>query len=496
MKTKSAFLSLVILGLFLFTLRSAASEITPPPYYYDFPAIRARFPDAMMKAGNLLPNGDMDDPTYPFYWRPTNHYVAGMWYEWWIGASLPEFIDGGIIYHNACYPVPDDGRCYNDPYYNLSQGYIRYGAPFTAGIYQIVHDVTPCATYQFVAYNQNEYDGMRAKVGIDPTGWQLLIPTTWENPPDNCPPTGSSKCPDPEVDYETDFPATMVWSPETTEKAWHPVTVTAEAISSTITVWTYTAARTDKISHSAYWDYTSLVQLPYPDDRLPAPQSWQSDYIQDMTVEFVLDKAYVSWTTPEPTYGQVWYTHKPINNTTYASITPLDQTPTTNHTAVIEGIQSGGDKLLVAALARRASGGQCVTDALSGMFTAPEKAPAPATWTPSPVIQNLSVAYIGNNVKVTWDTTVTTTAQLWYTLLDPPSSPGTATILLGENIFLPIVMVSRHNYPYYTPLALTPQTQHSVTISGLDSNKRLHFVAVSSYVTDGVVTTAVSADIQ
>jgi hypothetical protein len=52
--------------------------------------------------GNLLTNGDFDNPNYPFYWRPTNHFVGGMWYEWF-AVEIPEFIDGGIISHNVCY---------------------------------------------------------------------------------------------------------------------------------------------------------------------------------------------------------------------------------------------------------------------------------------------------------------------------------------------------------------------------------------------------------
>ncbi|MBN2003420.1 MAG: hypothetical protein JXA21_08700 [Anaerolineae bacterium] len=492
MKTKSVFFSFVILGLFLFTLRGAASEITPPPYYYTFPAIRLRFAEAVTQVGSLLINGDMDDPTYPFYWRPTNHYVAGMWYEWWIGSDLPEFIDGGHPHHNSCYPVPADRYCYNDPYYNLSQGYIRYGGPFTAGIYQVAHNVTPCTAYRFEAYNQNEYAEMRTKVGIEPTGWQLPIPS-WANPPDNCPPTGSSKCPDPKLNSESDFPATMVWSAETTMRDWHPVSVTAEALSSTVTVWTYAAAHPSKISHSVYWDYTSLVQAPYPADRLPTPQAWNSTYIQNMAVQFVLDKAYVTWTTPEPTYGQVWYTHNPVNNTTYASITTLDQVPSTQHVAVIEDIQKGGDRILVAALARRFSGGQCVTDALSQVFTAPEKTPNPSSWAFSPIIKNVVVTPGTGSLQVTWDTTIPVASQLWYAVEAPPA-PFSGTMMLGATIYMPFVASTHRSYPFYTLLQLTPKTHHSTTISGLEDDKIVDFIVVVGYVNDGVATTSVSAD--
>lgn len=493
---KSVFFTFVVLSLFLFIAPVAAEDIppaTPAPASPISPLIRPCLVTSATQAGNLLINGDIDDAAYPFYWRPTNHFVAGMWYEWWAGDQLPEFIDGGHPHHNNCYPAPPPGGLCH-AYGNHSQAYIRYGGYFVAGVYQIVHNVTPCAFYRFEAYNTNEYEGMRAKVGIEPTGWQLPI-LTKANPPQNCPPTGSSKCPDPRIDSEAVFPATMVWSPVTEDQLWHPLSVSAEALSSTITVWTYAATRGDKVSHSAYWDYMTLTQSAYPGASLPTPQSWNSTYIQSMNVTFVLDKAVVTWITAEPTYGQVWYTHNPADNSTYTSFSAVEPFPTTHHLIEIEGIQEAGDTVLVAALARRASGGQCVTEALAQTATSPEKRDQGlTTWQPSPIFKNVTATRTGSSVQVSWDTTISTTTQLWYTVLDPPTPPVSGTMLLGDTIFFPIVVVNRHQYPYATTYKLTPLTHHSATITGLAADQTVHFVAAASYSTDYIITTVVSED--
>ncbi len=487
MRMKHVFFVLVVLSLCLFVAPVAAADDVPPTTPTLSTSVSPLIVPCLAKsdaqAGDLLINGSMDDTAYPFYWRPTNHFVAGMWYEWWAGDQLPEFIDGGHPHHNNCYPPAPAGQlCHAYNYH--SQGYIRYGGYFIAGIYQVVNNVTPCTYYRFEAYNTNEYEGMRTKVGIEPTGWQLPV-LTKANPPQNCPPTGSAKCPDPRIDSEAVFPSTMVWSAITEAKAWHPLSVTAQALNSTITVWTYASTRSDMASHSAYWDSTTLVEAPFPGDSLPAPQAWNSTYIQNLSSFFVLDKLYVSWTTPQPSYGQVWYTHKPTDGSTFKSFTAMEASPSTQHVAVISGIQEAGDAVLFGAVAYHPSGTQCVSEGFSQTVTSPTRRDTGhTTWQASPIFKNLTATRTGGTVQVSWDTTISTTTQLWYTVLDPPGAPVSGTMLMGDTIFMPVVIINRFQYPFNTVLKLTPLTHHTAVITGLRDDQIVNFVAAASYPVD------------
>ena len=333
-------------------------------------------------AVNLLINGDMDQ--LGFYFRPKNHYVAGMWFEWWADyTAIPEYIDGGISYHNQCYPVPVDGHCHNSTVgapNNSSQGYIRWGGLFAAGIYQPVHNVIPCTLYTFEIYNRNDTANYHAKVAIDRAGWIITQPSG--NPLENCPPDGASPCPDP---YVASFPSTTVWSAESHQPAltWAPISVTAEAAATTISVWTY-AHPDSGPSQSAYWDYGSLVQTPFPDATLPAPASWYpSDFISNVTTQVNGNSVTINWETGAAAPTQVWYAiYEPaavvtptesMTYTTYLPIvaafrpptptymTPIDITSTsTQHQVVISGLPT--DKAIVfAILSRRPDGTTCDT---------------------------------------------------------------------------------------------------------------------------------------
>ncbi len=489
-------LLLVVLSLTLFLLTFSQSDIIaqdepaptvpPTPYYYQFPESRQRFANDLAVADNLLTNGDMDDSNYPFYWRPTNHYVAGMWYEWWIGDTIPEFIDGGVPYHNVCYPVPADGKCYNKPYYNLSQGYILMsGRTYIAGVYNIVNNLTPCTLYSLTAYNSNEAEGYTSKVGLEPTGWSLPIPS-WDNRPDNCPPTGSSKCPDPRIASNASFPSTMVWSASTGLREWHALNVTAEAVNTTMTAWLYAAAPAGQVSQSSYWDYASLVPLAFPDNRMPAPTSWTpSGFIQNLTVQWLLDKVSIIWTTPEPASTQVWYTINPTPDaSSYAAMTPLDTTPTTYHHVVIEGLSAGGDVLSFAALSRRPQTSACTTEVATQTFVTPERVPSPASWGPSTVIQNVSIVTGATQIQLTWDTTLSTTTQTWYKVYPVPTPPHTSTMMIGSQIYLPFLSNTNYDLPSYTQLSVIPTTHHSATIRNLQAGERVSLVILGSYVNE------------
>ncbi len=342
---------------------------------------------AQSSSGNLLINGDMDGGggQYPFYWRPTNHFVAGMWYEWFWTAAIPEFIDGGHPHHNECYPVPPTGRSCSDMD-NHSQGYIRWGDGYVAGIYQPV-TVNPCVNYRFEIYHKNQRDpGYISRIGIDPTGQNLPphAPEELDDYPDNCPPDYQSECPDPGLDSLNDFPPHIVWSPEVHNVwNWQKFSITAEAVSNTLTVWTYTDARNVQTPpKSTYWDYASLVEVPFPDNRLPPPASMDpSGFITNVVTQTVLDFLIIEWDTLAPASTQVVYRFltetTPVTPTgpyfVYLPLvvkpggwgeylaTLLDTTPKIHHRAVIPHVREG-DRVEFIALSRRPLTTSCQTE--------------------------------------------------------------------------------------------------------------------------------------
>ena len=330
--------------------------------------------------GNRLINGDFDQ--LPFYWRPTNHYVAGMWFEWWVdGTTIAEYIDGGGKYHNECYPMPAGGKCRNDDTgeYNSSQGYILYKVDhFKAGIYQPVENLERCTLYRFEMYNRNDTDRYGAQVAIEPGGWVITRLSTTNLK--NCPPDGQSVCPYPRIDAEHDFPDTIIWSEPSYHEAytWAPLSVTAEAIADKISVWTYAAPDDSSVSQSTYWDYGSLVQMPFPDGKLPAPSLWTpSGYVQIIDApEFITPTLTIEWTTSDPSSTQIFYSITPsvitpTDSMTHTVFMPmihqpdrqpyLDTTPTTSHQATITGLKVG-DVVKFIALSRRVLGTSCATE--------------------------------------------------------------------------------------------------------------------------------------
>jgi hypothetical protein len=334
---------------------------------------------------NLLVNGDMDGAggLYPFYWRPTNHFVAGMWYEWFWTGAIPEFIDGGHPYHNVCYPPPTNplNSCELDD--NHSQGYIVWGGNYAAGIYQPV-SVTPCAYYRFDIYNADQDPNYYTRVGIDPTG-QGLPPHDERDRadyPKNCPPDYHSECPNPGLDSLAELPPHIVWSPEYNIPGWHPETVSAEAVSTTITVWTYAAPQVEIAAKSTYWDYAFLAEASFPDNRFPPPVSAiPSGFVTNVFTSTVLDFLVIEWDTPEPASTQVWYRFitatMPITHTgaftiyiplvirqtlsDYPFATIVDTTPITHHRTVIHDLNEG-DQIEFIALSRRPVTTTCTTE--------------------------------------------------------------------------------------------------------------------------------------
>jgi hypothetical protein len=232
-----------------------------------------------------------------------------------------------------------------------------------AGLYQVVFNTTPCLVYEFRMYGQSrpedpgdDRDAI-LKVGIDQVGWH----------------------PDSAVDpaVHGDFPSSTVWGPSHIYKfAYAPLTVTAEALATSITVYTYGDAPGGRY-HRVLWDTGSfqdvtpeLIQDP---DDLPAPSG-----IGNLSVNTGRTSATVNWTTPNAALGQVLYRLLPLieptpdyTNTVYLPVvtggsavewqaTSLNKTPTANHGAELTNLQPGRTYEYIV-LSRGISGIQCVT---------------------------------------------------------------------------------------------------------------------------------------
>lgn len=228
-----------------------------------------------------------------------------------------------------------------------------------AGLFQIVYDATPCLTYEFQMYGKaklNESgDVLRAfRVGIDRVGFR---PDTW----------GVSS-----------FPNTTVWGPSHTEyvNTYGPLAVSAEAWSSTLSVYTYAEADGGK-SVEFVWDTGSFREatpdMIHDPANLPAPGG-----INIMGVHVGSTTTAIDWTTSNQTVGQVYYRRAPhvgptptYTNTVYLPIvlgtvskdwlvTPLIKTASTAHSANITGLLPGTTYQFLV-VSRGLSGGQCVT---------------------------------------------------------------------------------------------------------------------------------------
>jgi hypothetical protein len=376
---KNQYLKLCIVIIVIMSL----SIFTFAPFTLAGDIYQQRFSD-----GNLLVNGDFDQ--LGFYWRPPNHFVADTWFEWWGDYNaIPEFIDGGHPYHNQCYPNLPNTLCHdsNTGINNSSQGLIKYGGlPFIAGIYKPVENVVPCTLYTFEIWNRNDADSSiyHPKIAIDPTGWIITRPGN--SPPYNCPPDGISNCPDPYIGNDHGFPNTIIWSAQLSQPAyiWGKASLTVEAVNSTISVWTYTAPNADQVAKTTYWDYGSVVQTPFPGDKLPQPVTWSSTgFISSVNTSYSGSDLIISWNTSAPASSQVWYYVIPANsaisptievsNTVYFPLvqnymnpgkfpfyTPVQSTPTTHHQAVINGLNNG-DVLTFVPLSRYLVNTMCQT---------------------------------------------------------------------------------------------------------------------------------------
>lgn len=304
---------------------------------------------------------------YEFHLRYQGTYPKGAWLpddDNNINNNIPDsirqdwrlwFLDGTDIVE----PDPEGTHVLNVEAVQMR----TYGeGKFLAGIYQPIYNTTPCLVYGFQIYAQSRPEGSDdaltiLQVGIDRVGWH---PNSYTDPA-----------------VHGSFPNTTVWGPgQKYQWSYGPLTVTAEAWNTKITVFTYADA-TGGRSHRILWDSASFWDATPPmihdPNNLPAPSG-----ISNLTVITAGTTATVTWTTTGTALGQVYYrlvsvpagptppdypykVYMPIvMRQTGWQYTPLNKTPTTNHQAVLTGLVPGGTYEFIA-VSRGLSGGQCVT---------------------------------------------------------------------------------------------------------------------------------------
>jgi hypothetical protein len=233
-----------------------------------------------------------------------------------------------------------------------------------AGLYQPIYEATPCLTYQFQMYVMSKPNlgspAATLRVGIDQVGWH----------PDSAN--------DPAVPGA--FPATTVWGPAQDFKYpnWGQVSVTAEAHSTSITVFT-SAQTTGGRQHGIVWDSGSFQEVT-PEKIVDPAQLPTPSGIFNLSAIPGRDAATVTWTTAGPAVSQVFYRitsgsvppeypnklYLPmvIGSGTGVSAewvaSPLIKTANTGHSVTLSGLQPGRTYEYVA-VSRGLSGSECTT---------------------------------------------------------------------------------------------------------------------------------------
>ena len=233
-------------------------------------------------------------PSYPVdVWLPD-----GNWYatpdDWPTQGDIQDwrlwFTDGTALIDSA----PNEAYVHSAPE-SIKMWPWDYDGRQIAGIYQLVENITPCFSYKFQMYGysrqKGEADSLNGlKVGIEPTGWTLN--------PANAPGV-----------HDGDWPAAMVWgTSQKYESGFGPLEVTAEALATQITVFTYADALGGN-SHKIHWDTGSLQEIPLT-ELVSDPENPVGD---DSGITFgpaVLPadtSARVEWNTSGMAVSQVYY---------------------------------------------------------------------------------------------------------------------------------------------------------------------------------------------
>jgi hypothetical protein len=311
--------------------------------WYEFGGTKGRY-QASYFDGSWLP--DDDDNT-------DDNKPEGILQDWRLW-----FLDGTAIVES------DPEEVYAHHGEGVQMRPYEWGKGFNqlAGLYQVVYSTTPCLVYHFQMHGQSrpedDHRDAALKVGIDRGGWH----------PD-------SKN-DPAV--HGDFPSTTVWGPSHDYKfAYAPLTVTAEALSTTIVVYTYGDAPGGRY-HRVLWDTGSFQDVTPASIYDPENPSTPSG-ISNLQVITSSDSATVTWTTANEALGQVYYRVGPtepvsptgtLSFTVYLPLTAgeptpwhatlLNKTPATEHTVTLTDLVSGRSYDLIVA-SRGVSNEQCVT---------------------------------------------------------------------------------------------------------------------------------------
>jgi hypothetical protein len=309
-------------------LAAQPSEAAPPLPLEDQP-------------GNILMNPGFEECC--FYEKPPNHWIAAEWHRWWIHneGDLAEYGD-----------ADEDRHPYEGNHMQVMQ---HYGYPYWGGIYQVISDVTPCVLYRFSMYAKNIMDSdfdSNAKIGIDPLGG----------------PMG-----DKDGAVKDGLPEETVWSRsvEPSEyESWTQLEVETEAFSDTLLVLTHAHPEPyDDDYFDSWWDSGSVIRVPFPEGRLPVPESMTpTGFIYNVVSSRFPNTLTIQWETLEPASTQVWYNVTPPDAagevgeaTEYAFATPLDATPVMTHQADIGGL-AAGDLVQFVVLSRHTSDEACATD--------------------------------------------------------------------------------------------------------------------------------------
>jgi len=319
----------------------------------DSPATGEWLTGPAVTGEDLLDNGGLNGN---YYWSYPNHYTAPEWGRWWIdGSVLPEF----------------DRTRNSEPYIegDRAQRMHKWGSVFVSGIYQVA-TVTPCTNYQLGGWVRSDsVTGAHpnTRIGLDPTGTQLTKSQS----------SGAVQS----------LPALTRWSATGTQLfTWEQFTAEAEAYGDRMTAILYAAPQPGSSQthyYAIYFDAFSLTEIPFPDDRLPAPSSWTpTGFISNLTTNYAGGALTIEWDTTSEASTQVWYSiedpSEPVTSTTSytyttylpiisnfrpptAYMTTLDTTPALHHQAVITGLESSQYVTFIA-LSRRPTGTSCTTE--------------------------------------------------------------------------------------------------------------------------------------
>ena len=293
----------------------------------------------------------------------------------------------------------------------------------------------------------------------------------------------------------------MIWSPEFDHAAfsWASQSLVAEAVSSTITVWTYAAPDPVGVaSRSTYWDYASLVQAPPPSGRIFGDGTFPTadNTIQNVVSSTTAMRANLAWQTTGPAVTQVLYHYAgsasssvlpPVSNvaSSYEFSTTVDYGTTTAHSARLPDLrpQSAYD---YAILSRKSVGSACQTSVLTGRFfttdTLIEAGPLP---TPGTDILGITVLPFETSAYVIWQSSKLAYGQVLYHLNVTATLPPTLT----QRIYLPAVWTlvgqdSTTNYEFRTPVT-APSTLNIVHLTGLQRDSGYSAVAISAWSENG-----------